>query len=208
MHIETEAIVCGVRAHGEHGTVVRLLTPGHGLVAAYVRGGRGRRMRPVLIPGNLVSAQLRSRTETQLPQATVELAHSRAPILGEALPAGAIEWVTALVTAALAERQPYPRLYSAMAGLLDAIEAAPSAAGWGAALARFELLLLAELGYGRAAESLPDWVSAGRTRDLAEVIAALDLSGDDLFRDLLVGRAQSLQDSRARLVERLRRAGG
>jgi DNA repair protein RecO (recombination protein O) len=33
-------------------------------------------------------------------------------------------------------------------GLLDAIEAAPSAAGWGSAMVRYELLLLAELGFG------------------------------------------------------------
>ena len=102
MQTQTEAIVCGLTVHGEHGAVVRMLTPADGLVAAYVRGARGRRMRPVLIPGNLVSAQLRSRNELQLPQATIELSHSRAPILGEALPAAAIEWSTALVTAALA----------------------------------------------------------------------------------------------------------
>ena len=39
-------------------------------------------------------------------------------------------------------------LYEALEGLLDAIEAAPSANGWGAALVRYELLLLAELGFG------------------------------------------------------------
>lgn len=206
MQIDTEAIVCGVRTHGEHGAVVRMLTPEHGLVAAYVRGGRGRRMRPVLIPGNLVSAQLRSRTESQLPQAVIELAHSRAPIFSEALPAAGIEWATALVAAALPERQPYPRLYEAMAGLLDAIEAAPSATGWGAALARFELLLLSELGYGRETSALPDWLAAGRVRDWPEVLAALELSGLDLFGEILSGRTQSLQDSRARLVDRLRRA--
>ena len=38
--------------------------------------------------------------------------------------------------------------YEALGGLLDAIEAAPSASGWGAALVRYELLLLAELGFG------------------------------------------------------------
>lgn len=206
MHLETEALVCGVRSHGEHGTVVRLLTPGHGLIAAYVRGGRGRRIRPLLIPGNLVAAQLRSRTDSQLPQATVELTHSRAPILSEALPAAAIEWATALVTAALPERQPYPRLYEAMTGLLEAIEAAPAARGWGAALARFELLLLAELGYGRSSSALPGWLRDGRPSDWAEVLAALELSGGDLFGELLGGRAQSLRDSRARLVDRLRRA--
>ncbi len=206
MQIGTDAIVCGVRSHGEHGAVVRMLTPEHGLVAAYVRGGRSRRMRPVLIPGNLVSAQLRSRTESQLPQAVIELAHSRAPMFSEPLPAGGIEWATALVAAALPERQPYPRLYEAMAGLLDAIEAAPSASGWGAGLARFELLLLSELGYGRETSELSDWLGAGRVRDWPQVLDALELSGLDLFREILSGRTQSLQDSRARLVDRLRRA--
>jgi DNA repair protein RecO (recombination protein O) len=206
MHIGTDAIVCGVRGHGEHGSVVRMMTPEHGLVAAYVRGGRGGRMRPVLIPGNAVSARLRSRTEAQILQATIELSRSRASILGEPLQAGAVEWATALVTAALPERQPYPRLYQALEGLLDAIEAAPSARGWGAALARFELLLLAELGYGRAASMLPHWLGDERAWEWKEVLVLLDLCGDDLFRELLVGRVRSLQDSRGRLVDRLRRA--
>jgi DNA repair protein RecO (recombination protein O) len=48
----------------------------------------------------------------------------------------------------LPESQPYPRLYQALDGLLSAIEAAPAASGWGAALVRYELLLLAELGFG------------------------------------------------------------
>jgi DNA repair protein RecO (recombination protein O) len=148
MRIETEAIVCGLRSHGEHGAIVRLMTPDDGLQAAYVRGARGRRMRPVLMAGNLVQAQLAARTDTQLPQATVELLHSRAPLLTEPLPAVAIEWATVLTATALPEGQPYRRLYLALGGLLDAIEAAPSASGWGAALVRYELLLLAELGFG------------------------------------------------------------
>jgi DNA repair protein RecO (recombination protein O) len=105
-------------------------------------------MRPVLIAGNIVQAQISARTETQLPQASIELIHSRGPLLGEPLPAAAIEWVTVLIATVLPEGQPYPRLYQALDGLLGAIEAAPSASGWGAALVRFELLLLAELGFG------------------------------------------------------------
>ncbi|MES2135588.1 MAG: DNA repair protein RecO [Pseudomonadota bacterium] len=148
MRSETKAIVCALRGHGEHGAIVRLMTPEQGLVAAYVRGARGRRMRPVLIAGNMVQAQLSARTDTQLPQAAVELVHSRAPLLSEPLPAAAIEWATVLTASALPEGQPYPPLYQALEGLLDAIEAAPSASGWGAALVRYELLLLAELGFG------------------------------------------------------------
>jgi DNA repair protein RecO (recombination protein O) len=148
MRIEAQAIVCALRTHGEHGAVVRLMTEEHGLQAGYVRGARGKRMRPVLIAGNLVSATLSARTDTQLPQATVELTCSRAPLLGEPLPAAGIEYSTALTATALPEAQPYPRLYSALDALLNAIEAAPSASGWGAALVRYELLLLAELGFG------------------------------------------------------------
>jgi DNA repair protein RecO (recombination protein O) len=148
MRSDTQAIVCALRNHGEHGAIVRLMTPDQGLVAGYVRGARGRRMRPVLIAGNVVQAQLAARTEAQLPQASIELIHSRGPLLGEPLPAAAIEWATVLTATALPEGQPYPRLYQALEGLLDAIEAAPSASGWGAALVRYELLLLAELGFG------------------------------------------------------------
>lgn len=148
MRSDTPAIVCALRNHGEHGAIVRLMTPEQGLVAAYVRGARGRRMRPVLIPGNTVQAQLSARTEAQLPQATVELVHSRAPLLSEPLLAAAIEWATVLTATALPEGQPYPNLHLALEGLLEAIEAAPSASGWGSALVRYELLLLAELGFG------------------------------------------------------------
>ena len=148
MRISTPAIVVALRPHGEHGAVVRLMTPDHGLQAGYVRGARGRRLRPVLLPGNQVEAALAARTETQLAQATVELVHSRGPLLSEALPAAAIDWACALTATALPEGQPYPRLYLALDGLLSAIEAAPSASGWGAALVRYELLLLAELGFG------------------------------------------------------------
>jgi len=148
MRSETEAIVCALRNHGEHGAIVRLMTPELGLVAAYVRGARGRRMRPILIAGNVVQAQLSSRTETQLPQAVIELIHSRGPLLSEPLPAAAIEWATVLTATALPEGQPFPALHQAFEGLLDAVEAAPSAIGWGTALVRYELLLLAELGFG------------------------------------------------------------
>jgi DNA repair protein RecO (recombination protein O) len=153
MRFTTPAIIVSLRPHAEHGGVVRMLTPEHGLHAAYVRGARGRRMRPVLMAGNQVEASLSARTEGQLAQATVELLHSRGPLLAEPLPAAAIDWASALTATALPEGLPYPRLYEALDGLLAAIEAAPAASGWGAALVRYELLLLAELGFGLDLES-------------------------------------------------------
>lgn len=243
MRTDTQAIVCALRSHGEHGAVVRLMTPDHGLVAAYVRGARGRRMRPILMAGNVVQAQLSARTESQLPQATVELMHSRGPLLSEPLPAAAIEWATVLTATALPEAQPYPRLHQALDGLLDAIEAAPAASGWGAALVRFELLLLAELGFGldldrcavtgssddlvaisprsgRAVGAvgaepfagkllpLPRFMRDGGPASWQEIAQGLDVTGHFLLRDLLTDRSHSIADARARLVDRLRRAGG
>ena len=148
MRFSTPAIVVALRPHGEHGAVVRLMTPEHGLQACYIRGARGRRLRPILLPGNQVEATLSARTDTQLAQGSVELLHSRGPLLQEPLPAAGIDWACALTATVLPEAQPYPRIYQALDGLLSAIEAAPSAGGWGAALVRYELLLLAELGFG------------------------------------------------------------
>ncbi|MBU3076528.1 DNA repair protein RecO [Sphingomonas sp. XMGL2] len=148
MHVAAHAIVCAIRVHGEHGAIARLMTPDDGLLAGYVRGGRSRRLRPVLQPGNIVAAEFRARTEDQLAGLTVELVRSRAALLGEALATAAIEWLTTLTAVALPEGQPYPRLHAALSAVLDAVEAAPSARGWAGAVVRYELLLLAELGFG------------------------------------------------------------
>jgi len=166
MRIETEAIVCAVQAHGEHGAVARLMTPADGLQPGYVRGGRSRRLRPVLQPGNIVQAEFRARSEEQLASLIVELVHSRAALHAEPLAAAAIDWITALTATVLPEGQPYPRIHSALDGVLTAIEAAPSASGWAAALVRYELLILAELGFGL---DLSACVATGARDDLAWV---------------------------------------
>jgi len=146
--LTTSAIICSVRAHGEHGAVVRALTPDHGLMAGYVQGARSRTMRPVLVPGNRVQAEYRARTAEQLASVTLELSHSLAPILAEPLPAAAIDWTCALTSVSLPEENAYPALHDAMSAVLDAIEAAPAARGWAVALVRYELLMLSELGFG------------------------------------------------------------
>ena len=62
MHLRAEAIVLAVRAHGEHGAVVRALTRHDGVQPGYVRGGRSRQMRPVLQPANAIAGEWRART--------------------------------------------------------------------------------------------------------------------------------------------------
>jgi len=162
--LTADAIVCEVRAHGEHGAILRALTEEAGLIAGYVRGGRSRRLRPILMPGNLIALELRARTEEQLGGATVELLESRAPLLAEPLASAAIDWATSLTAATLPESQPYPALYSALSAVLDAIGVASSARQWAAALARYELLLLAELGFGL---NLDECVVTGSGENLA-----------------------------------------
>lgn len=197
MELRTAAIVCAVRPHGETAAIARLLTPDHGLIAAYVAGGRGRQLRPVLIPGNGVAADLRARAEGQLPFARLELTASRGPWLGEPLPAAAIRWVTALVAAALPERQPFPTLHAALGGVLDAVCHAPSARGWLPGLLRFEALVLRELGYG-AAPLAPD---------TADLLAQFDAQGARLARYPLAERRGDVMGARLMLRERLARIG-
>jgi DNA repair protein RecO (recombination protein O) len=166
MRIQSQAIIVAVRAHGEHGAIVRALTPFDGVQAGYVRGGKSRRLRPVLVPGNEVQAEFRARTDEQLPHLTVELSRSRAFLLSEPLAAAGLEWSCALTASTLAEGQPYPAIYEGLDGLLLAIEAAPSARGWAAALVRFELLLLNELGFGL---DLGECAATGAREDLTFV---------------------------------------
>lgn len=166
MLLRAEALILSVRSHGEHGAVVRALTRERGVQPGYVRGGRSRRLRPVLQPGNRVIGEWRARTEEQLSGLTVEMVDSRAPLFAQPLPAAAIDWLTALTAVALPEAQPYPRLYDAIAAVLAAIEAAPAARGWATALVRYELLVLAELGFGL---DLTQCVATGGQDDLAWV---------------------------------------
>jgi DNA repair protein RecO (recombination protein O) len=206
MLLRAEALILAVRQHGEHGAIVRALTAEHGLQAGYVRGGRSRRIRPILQPANLVLGEWRARTEDQLAGLTVELIHSRAPLFAEPLPAAALEWVTALAATALPEAQPYPHIHAALEGVIGAIEAAPAARGWAVALARYELLLLAELGYGLEPDRLPDVLRLGGEADWPDILAALRITGEALESDILTDRRAETLAARARLVDRLKRA--
>jgi len=198
MNFRARAIVCSLRPHGETAAIARLFTPDHGLFAAYVAGGRGRQLRPVLIPGNLVDVEISARSAAQLPWARVELVRSRGPLMGEPLAAAGLTWVTTLAATALPERHSYPPLYDAACAVLDAIALAPSARGWIEPLVGFELLVLRELGYGEPMLR-PE---AGST---ADALAAFDRVGGHLRRYLLADRRGDVMAARAQLRDRLGR---
>ena len=198
MHLRAPAILLAARPHGETAVVARMLTEQHGVVAGYVAGGRGRQLRPVVIPGNLVELQLSARSDSQLPFARLELVESRGPWLGEPLAAAAIAWACALTATALPERQPYPSLYDALGGLLDAICHAPSARGWTGALVGYEALLLRELGYG----------GEQPLGDFEDMLGAMDRLAGPLDHYLLADRRGDVMAARARLRELLGRMSG
>ena len=195
MHLTFPAIVVAARQHGETAVIARVLSEQFGLVAGYVAGGRGRRLRPVVIPGNRVAAELSARSDSQLPFLKLELTTSRGPWLGEPLAAAAIGWVTALTALALPERNPYPALYAALDAALDAICHAPSARGWLRAIVAYEALVLRELGYG-GANPPPE----ARLDALLEMFAR---GGVPLERYLLADRKGDGMAARAILGERL-----
>lgn len=153
------------------------------------------------MPGNLVAAEVRSRAESQLPFARIELLESRGPWLSEPLPAAGINWVTALTAATLPERQPFPALFDALSALLTAICVAPSGRGWAVPLLSYEVLLLRELGYG---------VSARRPEegDWPAIFAAFDRIGRELSRYPLAERRADVMAARSILRERWSRLIG
>ena len=164
MEWSDEGIVLAARAFGETSVVLSLLTRGHGRHSGLVRGGIGRRMRGLLQPGNRVSARWRARLADHLGTMSCEPGRVLAPeVLADRSRLAGIVAACAIAETALPEREPVPAIYGALADLFAAIE---SEAGWAARYVRWEVDLLAELGFGL---DLGCCVVTGVTGDLAYV---------------------------------------
>jgi DNA repair protein RecO (recombination protein O) len=145
MEWNEEGVVLAVRRHGETSAIIEILTRGHGRSLGLVRGGNSRALRPVLQPGNSVLATWRARLEDHLGVFTVELTAPRAArLMDDAFRLAGLSTVTGLALL-LPEREPHPRIYDATMLLLAGLE---EDAIWPALLARWELGLLDELGFG------------------------------------------------------------
>src|SRR5215468_4175251 len=158
-----EGIVLGVRRHGEASTILELMTHEHGRHLGLVRGGAGGRLRPILQPGNRVSATWRARLDEHLGNFTVEgLDLPAASFLGLSHALYGVTLLGALCRV-LPERDPHPDIHAALAHVLSFIVDAKRA---GPALVRFELMLLGELGFGLDLERC---AATGMTADLTFV---------------------------------------
>ncbi|WOH78673.1 DNA repair protein RecO [Bradyrhizobium sp. BEA-2-5] len=179
-----EGIVLGVRRHGESSAIVELLTRAHGRHLGLVRGGAGSRMRPLLQPGNSVSAVWRARLDEHLGMYALEGTRLRAAtLLGSS---HAVYGVTHLAALArlLPERDPHEDIYWMLQGTLDDFEDAGVAA---VHLIHFELAMLAELGFGLA---LDNCAVTGETTDLIYVSpksgGAVSRAAGEPWRDRLL----------------------
>jgi DNA repair protein RecO (recombination protein O) len=163
---EDEALVLTAIAHGENGAVVRFLSFTGGLRAGYVPGARGRAKRALLNPGNRVQLRLQTRAEGQLAGATLELVESRALLAFAPQSAALVAWLVELTAAALAEADPHPRVAVALDALLAGLSAGIDDVNARSGLARYELLLLEESGFGL---DLGQCALGGAAEDLAFV---------------------------------------
>lgn len=158
-----DGIIIGTRRHGETSLIVELMTRAHGRHLGLVRGGRSRRVQPLLQPGNSVAATWRARLDEHLGNYTLEPTVQRAARLIEG-PAAlyGIQLLAGLLRL-LPERDSHPDLYAASATVVDWLD---HPAVGGALLARFELRMLDELGFGL---DLDQCAATGGTDDLAYV---------------------------------------
>ncbi|MBX2833544.1 MAG: DNA repair protein RecO [Micavibrio sp.] len=141
---QDQGIVLGVRAHGENGGIVQLLTPSQGRVAGYVRGARSSKMRGTLEIGSVVDANWQSRTDDGLGTYMLELHKSYAAVvMGDAVKLSAMQSACALCAWGLPEREAHDGLYYGLLALFDQFESPV----WGAAYIMWEIAFLKELGF-------------------------------------------------------------
>lgn len=145
MEWQDDAIVIGVRRLGEADVILEAMTRAHGRHLGVVRGGRSRRLQPALQAGNAVTLSWRARLDEQLGHFAVEPMRMRAAaFMGQRRTLYALTTIAALVRL-LPERDPHPSLYDALEIILNTMDQDDLAAPL---LVRFEVALLAELGFG------------------------------------------------------------
>src|SRR3954470_8631211 len=140
-----DGILLSARALGEANAIAEVFTRSHGRHLGLVRGGRSRRMRPLLQPGNALNVVWRARLAEHLGSFAVELIDANAArVLDDAAALAAIGSVQATAKY-LPERDPHLELYR---GAREVLAALDDATVWPALLVRWEMMLLEHLGFG------------------------------------------------------------
>jgi len=164
MQWQDNGFVLAARRHGESGLIVELLTRDHGRHAGLFRGGQSPRARAMLQPGNAVAAMWRGRLDEHLGTMSCEPVRAYAAhFLDDPDRLAGLTSATALVMAALPEREPHSDVFASFTRLIEALD---SAAEWQASYVRWERDLLGALGFGL---DLGRCAETGVTADLAYV---------------------------------------
>ncbi len=158
-----EGVVLGVRKHGESSVILELMTREHGRHLGLVHGGRSKALQPVLQPGNSVQATWRARLDEHLGTYQIEGSELRAARLIKSSMALYGLATLAQLLRYVPERDPHFALYETMTVLVDHLDDPHLAP---ALFVRFELAMLAELGFGL---DLSSCAATGTERDLAYV---------------------------------------
>lgn len=158
-----EGIVLGVRKHGETSVILELMTREHGRHMGLVHGGRSKTLQPVLQPGNSVHATWRARLDEHLGMYQVEASELRAARLMNSSMALYGLATLAHLLRYFPERDPHFALYETLTVLVDHLDDADLAP---ALFVRFELAMLAELGFGL---DLASCAATGVQQDLTYV---------------------------------------
>ncbi|ABR59549.1 DNA repair protein RecO [Sinorhizobium medicae] len=174
MQWSDQAIILGIRRHGESSVIAEVMTPGHGRHLGLVRSGRSRAMQPVLQPGNSVEVVWRARLDEHLGEFRVEPLQLRAARLIET--ATSVYGIQALgsLLRLLPERDPHPHLYEALAVIVDHLQDPADA---GELFVRFELAVLNDLGFGL------DLSRCGATGARSELVYVSPKSGRAICRE-------------------------
>jgi DNA repair protein RecO (recombination protein O) len=145
MQWSDEAVILGVKRHGEQSVIAEIMTRTRGRHLGLLRNGRSRTMQPLLQPGNIVDANWRARLDEHLGHFSMEPLNYRAAMLMEhAASLHGVQALSALLRL-LPERDPHPHLYDMLNIVLDHLH---EPTGAGELFIRFELAVLNDLGFG------------------------------------------------------------
>ena len=146
MNWSEPAVVLSIRPLGDADLVALVMTEQHGSHSGLVRGGASRDKVGTWQAGNLLQVQWTGRLPDQLGSFTGELVYAAAALaMQEPLALAILNATCATADGALQEREPYPRIFAGLIDLIPRIATGESALP---ALIRWELTLLADLGYG------------------------------------------------------------
>ncbi|MBL8708689.1 MAG: DNA repair protein RecO [Rhodospirillaceae bacterium] len=147
MDFTDTAFVLSARRHGEGDLILSCLTRDHGRHLGLVRGGASRKQRPAFEIGNALAVTWRARLAEQLGHFQAELltAHA-ARVMDDADRLAALGAAAAVIDATLPEREPHGDVYEDFAAFVAALAAGE--VDWGLLYLRWELQVLADLGFG------------------------------------------------------------